>query len=303
MRADLSGFEVVRPRALDEVLARLAEGGWSVLAGGTDLMVTLGALALPPGRFVDVWRVDALRGITVAPDAVTLGALTTYADVQRHPLLQAEFPMLVEAARRSGAAAIQNRGTLGGNIANASPAADSPPALLAYGALLELHARGGTRRVAYPEFHTGYKQTLRRADELIGAVILPRRAAAAAPVAGGVRDGVVDAYRKIGTRKAQAIAKVGVAVRLELHAGVVADAAIGAASVAPVPLCAHRTAAALRGRPLADAIDEAIAAFADEVTPIDDVRSTARYRRSVAVNVLRDVLTSVAAGRTPVDSL
>ncbi|MBX7082919.1 MAG: FAD binding domain-containing protein [Nannocystaceae bacterium] len=303
MRADLSRFEVVRPRALDEVLVRLGEGGWSVLAGGTDLMVTLGALALPPGRYVDVWRVDALRGITVTDDAITMGALTTYADVQRHPLLQVEFPMLVEAARRSGAAAIQNRGTLGGNIANASPAADSPPALLAYGAVLELHSRAGTRRLAYADFHTGYKQTLRRGDELIARVILPRRAAAAAPVAGGVRDGVVDAYRKIGTRKAQAIAKVGLAVRLELQGGVVADAAIGAASVAPVPLFARTTAAALRGRPLADAIEAAVAAFGDEVTPIDDVRSSARYRRQVAVNVLRDVLAAVSAGRTPVDSL
>ncbi len=109
MRATLEGFEVARARRLDDVLARFAEGGWSALAGGTDLMVTLGALALAPCRLVDVWAVPELRGITVHDDVVVLGALTTYADVQAHPLLVAEFPMLVAAARLSGAAAIQNR--------------------------------------------------------------------------------------------------------------------------------------------------------------------------------------------------
>ncbi len=294
MRATLEGFEVARARRLDDVLARFAEGGWSALAGGTDLMVTLGALALAPCRLVDVWAVPELRGITVHDDVVVLGALTTYADVQAHPLLVAEFPMLVAAARLSGAAAIQNRGTLGGNVANASPAADSPPALLAYGAELELVSRAGRRRVPYRGFHTGYKTSLRRPDEIIAALVLPRPRAGAAPV---------QHYRKVGTRKAQAIAKVGLAFAMELRDGVVQEVRLGLSSVAATPLFAERTADCMRGQPLRAIIDQAVATLASEVTPIDDVRSSGAYRRRVAVNLLRDALEAAAAGRAPVDSL
>jgi xanthine dehydrogenase iron-sulfur cluster and FAD-binding subunit A len=276
MRADLSGFEVVRPRALDEVLARLAEGGWSVLAGGTDLMVTLGALA--PGRFVDVWRVDALRGITVAPDAVTLGALTTYADVQRHPLLQAEFPMLVEAARRSGAAAIQNRGTLGGNIANASPIGDLAPVLLALGATVELRSAAGARAVPIDEFFLAYRKTALRPGEVLAAVELP-------DIPGNAR---AAAY-KVSKRRELDISTVGAGFYVELDAeGRVHAARLAYGGMAATPARARHIEAALVGKPWSiGQVEAALPALAHDFRPIDDLRGSAWYRATVAANLLR----------------
>ncbi|HET6584010.1 MAG TPA: FAD binding domain-containing protein [Nannocystaceae bacterium] len=294
MRADLPDYEVARPRDLDDALQHLADapGRWTPLAGGTDLMVVLAAGHLKPCALLSIWHLDALRGITVTPDRVELGALATYSELQRHPVMRAEFPMLVEAARLSGAAAIQNRGTIAGNVANASPAADSPPALLAYDAQLELASVRGRRRVQYSTFHTGYKASLRAPDELVTAVVLPRPSAPR-----------IDAYRKVGTRKAQAIAKIGLAASVRMDAGVIAEIRLGLSSVAPIPLCAEATATALRGRTPADGMADGIAALAREVCPIDDVRSTAGYRRAVAVGLLRDLLGALARGEHPAGPL
>jgi CO/xanthine dehydrogenase FAD-binding subunit len=294
MRAWLPDFTVHVARDVDDVLARLADGDWLPLAGGTDVMVVLAAGQLPAAKYVSIWGVPGLRGIDVRDDEVAIGALTTYTDVSEHSVLAREFPMLGVAARLSGAAAIQNRGTIGGNVANASPAADTPPALFAYGAEIELVGPGGRRRVPYADFHTGYKTTRRRPDELIASVLLPRPSSARRRV---------QVYRKVGTRKAQAIAKVGLAVAMELEGDVVVDCGVGLSSVAAVPLVGTRTAAALRGRTLADAIDDAVRALASEIHPIDDVRSTAEYRRRVAENLWRDVLEATLAGRAPIDAL
>src|SRR5687768_10006726 len=157
MRAYLPSYDLVAGSNLDDLLAMLADpaGGWQPFAGGTDLMVVLETGRLPAGKFVSLWGIEQLRGIDVAADAITLGALTTYAEVMRHEVLAREFPLLRQAASETGGVATQNRGTLGGNIANASPAADTPPALLVYDAELELISSRGTRRVAYDTFHTG----------------------------------------------------------------------------------------------------------------------------------------------------
>lgn len=256
-------------------------------------MVVLAAGHLPAAQYVSVWGLAPLRGIEVRADEIAIGGLATYTDVASHAVLAAEFPLLGMAARLSGAVAIQNRGTLGGNVANASPAADTPPALFAYGASIELLSRRGRRRVPYAEFHTGYKTTLRRPDELISQIVLPRRTGPS----------LLQVYRKVGTRKAQAIAKVGLAVTMELAGDVVVHCALGLSSVAAVPLVGVRTAAALQGRSLRDSIDDAVAALSAEVGPIDDVRSTAEYRRTVAENLWRDVLESALAGRAPVAAL
>jgi CO/xanthine dehydrogenase FAD-binding subunit len=256
--------------------------GWLPLAGGTDLMVVLAAGGLRPGRYVSIWELDELRGIDVRDDVIVAGALTTYTDVREHPVMRAEYPMLVDAARLSGAIAIQNRGTLGGNIVNASPAADSPPALLAYDAELELVSTRGTRWVPYRGFHTGYKAMQKRPDELVRAIRMPRRP-------GG--EGALHYYRKVGTRKAQAIAKVGIAALGRIADGEVAHVRIALASVAPTVLEAANTEAAVLGRTLDDrVIAAALAAFDAELTPIDDVRSTERYRRTVAKNLVEDFL-------------
>ncbi|MBI3272380.1 MAG: xanthine dehydrogenase family protein subunit M [Planctomycetes bacterium] len=290
MRAWLPGYDLLRAKSLDAALRILADGGGEtrVFAGGTDLMVLLESGDLPPGRFVSVWGLPELSGISVTDAHVTLGALTTYTEIQAHPVLRAEYPMLCEAARLTGATAIQNRGTIGGNIVNASPAADSPPALLVYGAEVELiSAARGARWVGYDGFHTGYKRMDRRPDELLRAVRLPR-------TPGG--SGAVHFYRKVGTRGAQAISKVMIAALGRRDAaGVVADCRISLGSVAPIVLRCRKTEAVCLDRPLtAEVIAAARAAVMDEVTPIDDIRSTKAYRRVVSGNLVAQFLALLA---------
>jgi CO/xanthine dehydrogenase FAD-binding subunit len=212
-----------------------------------------------------------------------LGALTTYTDVQANATLRAEFPMLCQAASETGGLAIQNRGTLGGNIVNASPAADSPPALLAYDAELELISANGSRWVPYHGFHTGYKQMVIRADELLARIRLKRATKT-----------LRQYYRKVGTRKAQAISKVCFAGLAQMDEDRIADARIVLGSVAPVPLRCVRTEAVLRGARIdRDLIDAAQAELAREIAPIDDIRSTGRYRLQVSLNLLKDFISDL----------
>ena len=156
-------------------------------------MVLLEAGRLPQKNYLNIWNLSELRGVEVTDSQVTLGSLTTYTEIQDHETLRAEFPMLCQAASETGGLAIQNRGTIGGNIVNASPAADSPPALLAYDAELELVSAKGSRPIPYHAFHTGYKQMDIRAEELLRAIRLPRAS-----------QGLTHYYRQVGTRKAQA---------------------------------------------------------------------------------------------------
>lgn len=287
MRAYLPSYELVVPRTLGEALTLLREGAgtWRPFAGGTDLMVLLEAGRLEHRKFFSIQHLKELRGVEESDGAVRLGALTTYTDVRRSELLSRLFPMLGQAARETGGIAIQNRGTVGGNIANASPAADTPPALLAYDAEVELVSTEGTRRVTYAEFHTGYKQTVMRADELIAAVILPKPS-----------EGAQHFYRKVGTRRAQAISKVCFAASVEVEGGSLKEVRIALGSVAPVVLRCRRTEDSLRGRRLdGDLMRTALDEITREVTPIDDVRSTARYRTRVAQNLLREFLSAATA--------
>ena len=278
MRGYLPAYDLHAPDSLQSVLQMLAEnpGACRPFAGGTDLMVLLEAGTLPRGRYVSLWGLPELGGIEVTDTTVTLGALTTYSEVLAHPVLRAEFPVLTRAAAETGGVATQNRGTLGGNIANASPAADSPPALLVYDAELELISVRGSRRVSYDRFHTGYKKMDLAADEVIRSITIPRG-----------RRGWIESYRKVGTRKAQAISKICFAAAAVLDGNVVRDARVALGSVAPtVVRCAHAEAA-LRGRTLAgEVVAAASGALARDIAPIDDVRSTARYRLRVAENLL-----------------
>lgn len=282
MRAYLPDYELKTPASLDETLQLLScePGVWRPFAGGTDLMVLLEAGKLAHKRFVSLWGLPELRGIEINNDFVSIGAMTTYTQIQQHAVLREEFPMLCEAASWTGAVAIQNRGTIGGNIANASPAADSLPALLVYEAELELISAAGARIVPYRDFHTGYKTTVRRDDELIKAIRLPRATA-----------GWQQHSRKVGTRKAQAISKVCIAAMAKVENGEVKDIRLAYGSVAPVPVRAWKTEAALKGQKVDPAtIKRARAALLDELKPIDDVRSTAEYRSLVAANLLEEFL-------------
>ena len=238
MRAYIPSYELLVPGSLSEALALLARepGVWQPFAGGTDLMVLLEAGKLSHKQFFSVAKLDDLRGIEVSTESVTLGALTTYTEIQKHPVLQSEFPLLCSAARETGSIATQNRGTLGGNIVNASPAADSPPALLVYDAEVELVSERGARWVPYHGFHTGYKKMQIAPDELLRAIRLPRRTKEWRQY-----------YRKVGTRKAQAISKVCFAGAALVENGVISDIRIAVGSVAPVVMRAVKTEDALRG--------------------------------------------------------
>jgi CO/xanthine dehydrogenase FAD-binding subunit len=285
MRSLLTRYEMRRATNLESALATLAEGDWRAFAGGTDLMVLLDAGKLPHRRFVDIWSVSELRGIKASADEVTIGGLTTYTDLLESPLMQSEYPLICTAARETGAVAIQNRGTVGGNIANGSPAADLPPALLVYDARLELASARGRRIVDYDRFHTGYKEMDLAGDELIVSVRLPR-----------TRERVRVSYRKVGTRRAQAISKICFAALAQVDASagetpVVRDVRLAFGSVAPTVVRARTTEGVLRGRSLTPlTVAEAREALRVDITPIDDIRSTADYRLKVAGNLLEEFL-------------
>lgn len=282
MRAYVPGYQLTTPASLNDALALIGNepGVWKPFAGGTDLMVLLEAGKLSHRNYVNIWPLAELRGIEITDSHVTLGALTTYTELQANEVLQREFPMLCQAASETGGLAIQNRGTLGGNIVNASPAADSPPALLAYDAEIELVSRSGSRWLPYDVFHQGYKQMDMRADELLTRIRLPRRTSDLKPY-----------YRKVGTRKAQAISKVCFAGVARIEDARLADVRVVLGSVAPVVLRCKQTEDAIRGQALDDdTVKLARETLLREITPIDDVRSTADYRLRVAANLLVDFL-------------
>jgi CO/xanthine dehydrogenase FAD-binding subunit len=275
------------PRTLAEALERMARetSGWKPFAGGTDLMVLLEAGKLAQRKFLSIWKLPELRGITVTPTQITLGALSTYSEVRRHEELRREFPLLCRAAEETGSIATQNRGTIGGNIANASPAADTPPALMVYDAELELVSAKETRWVRYHGFWKGYKKIDLRGDELIRSIRVAR-----------TTNGWKHFYRKVGTRRAQAISKVCFAGAARLIAGKIEDVRIALGSVAPTVLRATETEKLLRGEKLtATVMSAAQQTLAREIAPIDDMRSTARYRLRVAQNLLAEFCQSIAA--------
>lgn len=274
------------PRDLAETLDRMAKepGAWKPFAGGTDLMVLLEAGKLPHKKFLSIWDLAELGGIETSADHVTVGALTTYTEVRRNEDLAREFPLLCRAAAETGGLATQNRGTLGGNIANASPAADSPPVLLVYDAEIEIVSAGGGRWIPYQRFHSGYKQMDLQPTELIRRIRLPRN-----------KNAWKQFFRKVGTRRAQAIAKVCFAAAARMDAGRIGDVRIVLGSVAPTVLRAVRAEEVLRGqRPDAAILKSAQDALAKEIVPIDDLRSTSRYRRTVARNLLAEFMESLA---------
>jgi CO/xanthine dehydrogenase FAD-binding subunit len=284
MRAYLPSYQLLTPQSVADAVELLASqpGLWKPFAGGTDLMVLLEAGKLEHRNYINIWNLKELRGIEVSDTQVLLGALTTYTEVQSHPVLRAEFPILCQAASETGGLAIQNRGTLGGNIVNASPAADSPPALLVYDAELELLSTSGARRVPYRSFHTGYKQMNLQPQELLARIRLPRST-----------KGLAHYYRKVGTRKAQAISKVCFAATARTNEDLLSDIRIALGSVAPIPIRCVQTEAALRGQRVESLRKLGRDALAREIVPIDDIRSTADYRIRVSLNLLDDFLTTL----------
>ncbi|HJT63693.1 MAG TPA: FAD binding domain-containing protein [Candidatus Limnocylindria bacterium] len=274
---------VESPASLTDAYRLLTDGGaaWRPVAGGTDLLVQItGELGPPPDRVLNIWGLDELRGINLEGDELVIGALTTYTELRTSALVGELVPALAAASATIGAAQIQNRGTIGGNLANASPAGDTLPIWLATDTRVVLGSAAGERSVPATEFFTGYRETARRDDELVLRVrvpLLPRR---------HVR------FRKVGTRRAQAISKVVMALSWLTGAdGAWYDTRLALGSVAATPVRARVTEAALDGNhPVAVSADAAVAALESEITPIDDVRSTAEYRKLVAGRVLHRLI-------------
>jgi len=274
-------FEVINPRSLVEALDALAADATLLpLAGATDLMVYLEAGTLPHCTFLNLQRLEELKSLKTDRAFLVLGALTTYRDVRVSDAGRA-LPMLALAAREVGALAIQNRGTWVGNIANASPAADGVPALMAYDADVELTSKTGRRVVSLSRFYRGYKQMNRQRDELITGVHLP------VP-----QPGWLEYFRKVGTRRFQAISKTLLAGRILFGEDrMVKDIRMVLGSVAPCTLRAVQTENLIRGRHLtSELIEEGCRAIQDEIHPIDDIRSTETYRRRVTSNLVREFL-------------
>ena len=282
MRAHPADYELVSPRTLPDALSLLARepGAWLPIAGGTDVMVQYSAGNLPARKLVSIWNLPELRRIEITADEIRIGAGCTYTQLREHEAINREFPLLSIAAAWTGSIANQNRGTLGGNIVNASPAADSLPALLVYDAELLLVSARGERRVPYAGFHIGYRKTQLAPGELIRAVCLKNQFS-----------GYYAHARKVGARNAQAISKVCLAALGRVAEGIVVDIRLAMGSVAPVPLRLAATERILRGKRIdSQLIQLAKMTAAAEVQPIDDIRSSARYRSVVAGNLVAEFL-------------
>ena len=278
MLGSISNRSLLQPRSLTDALKMLRDEGPLVpMAGCTDLYVSLNFCTLKETRFLNLWGLDGLRTIAVRGDLLTIGALATHTDLIRSPLVRRRIPMLAAAAREVGGVQIQNRGTLGGNVANGSPAGDTLPVLAVADATVVLKSAGETRRVPFTAFYTGYRRSVRRPGELIVAFEIP-----------AIRG--TQWFRKVGTRAAQAISKIVIA-GVGPHRNTPARIALG--SVAPTVVRATRTEAALAG---GSPLEEAQRILADEIAPIDDIRSTAEYRRRVASNLLARFWTDAQRG-------
>lgn len=264
----------LRPRSLTEAVRYLADDPALVpTAGCTDLMVRGPEALHRMEKVIDLLAIPETRGIRETEGAIEIGATTTFTEIGRSPVVRAAFPSLAEAAGQVGGWQIQNRATLGGNIANASPAGDSLPVLLALDAVLVIASAGGLREIPYAAFHTGYRETALQPGEIVARVRLPF-----------LPEGSVQAFRKVGTREAQAISKVVVAMVCRVADGRVAELRLAAGSVAPTPVPLKTT---VQGLEIAEAAERAGREAADGVQPIDDVRSTAEYRRFALERVVR----------------
>ncbi len=284
----ISRIPVTSARSLPEAYALLEKPppGLRVLAGGTDLMVQLQArVGLERiGHVLDIWGLRELRFVDRAEGLLRLGALATYGDLRDSPLVRERLPALAELSREVGARAIQSRGTLGGNVCNASPAGDTLPLLIAAGASFVVGGPRGERRIAADQFFVAYRRTALAPDELFLRAELPELAPHERLV-----------YRKVGTRRAQSISRTLLALRGGALGGRLAGVRVAAGGVAPVPLRCRLAEAALEGRPVdALAVAAARAALEGEIRPISDLRGSADYRREVTGNLLARLLPELA---------
>jgi OHCU decarboxylase len=294
MRSNPADFELIAPGTLHAAVSLLAQEPkrWLPVAGGTDVMVQFAAGKLSARKLISIWNLPELLGIATSPREIRIGAGCTYTELREHDLIVKEFPLLASAASWTGGIANQNRGTLGGNIVNASPAADSLPVLLVYEAELILVSVRGERRVPYLGFHSGYKKMNLASDELVQSVCLKRRFSQ-----------YLHHARKVGARNAQAISKVSIAALGRVSNGenknrpnVIEDIRIALGSVAPVPIRLTELEQIIKGKPIDVGLTQlARKTAAAAIQPIDDIRSTSKYRAAVACNLVAEFLERLAA--------
>jgi CO/xanthine dehydrogenase FAD-binding subunit len=291
MRGNAETHAMVAPGSLAAVLDLMASapGEWTPIAGGTELMVAFASGRLSARKLVSLWGVPELRFIETTPESIAIGAGTTFLDLRAHAGVAADLSLLARSASWIGSVANQSRATVGGNLVNGSPAADSSPTLLVYDAEIEMVSQRGRRRIPYSEFHTGYKRNLLAADELLYAIHLPRRFAHHRQY-----------LRKVGTRRAMAISKVAMAATALLNGETIREIRVAAASLAAFPTRLYRVEGALLGQALTKAnLEKARRALLDEAKPIDDIRSTAQYRMRVAANLLEELLLEISRKDVP----
>ena len=277
-----SAIHVHRPRTLDEALSILGARPQAVkpIAGCTDLMVALNARTLNHQEYLDLWPIDELRGIEDRGEFIRIGALTTYSQLIHSPVVKRQAPALVAASLTIGAVQIQNRGTIGGNIANGSPAGDSLPVLLAGNAELEIRGIRGRRTVPITRFYIGYRTNVLEPGEIITAIHLPK-----------LGEGERSTFLKVGTRRAHAISKVMLGAYWRLKDGVIETISLSYGSIAPTVIRARTAESFLIGRRLTPELPaEALVPLSLDLSPITDLRSTAEYRRRVAGNLLAKIL-------------
>ncbi len=275
--------DAVSPSTLDDALALLAAGGLRPLAGGTDVLVERMARTATDAGYLDLSRLPDLRGIDLEDGALVLGAATTFGELRRSPLVADVAPVLATMAAHVGAAQVQERATIGGNIATASPAGDSLPVLLALDAAIVVLGPRGERTVPAASFFPAYRRTALAPDELIISVRVPRV------------DGRTAVFRKVARRRAQAISVVSIAVAWQVDEGRWHDVRVALGAVAPTPIRTRATERVLEGGTPGEALaGRAADALAGEIAPIDDVRSTAAYRRAGAGRILHRIVVDAA---------
>jgi len=244
-------------------------------------MVLLDSGKLPPGKFLDINSIESLKHIEEDGDYVVIGALCTYSDIRNSDLCREHFPMMCEAGRWSGAKAIQNRGTIGGNICNASPAGDTPPALLCYDAEIELSSSDEVRWIPYREFHLDYKKLHKKPNELLTRIKIPKTSPSR-----------FELYEKVGTRLAQAISKICFAGLIEFTEDKkISKIRLAWGAMGPYVLRSEETEKVLGLKKIdTQSIELAVATLLQELSPIGDIRSTSEYRKKVATNLLKHFL-------------
>jgi CO/xanthine dehydrogenase FAD-binding subunit len=268
----------------EAVALRGVNKDFQVLAGGTDLIAQWRAGLIKPSGFLDISSVEQMHGIVDLGESIEIGAITTHTDIVSSAIVGRIVPVLAEACGTVGAVQIQNRGTIGGNIMNASPAGDTLPVLLAYGAEIVVQNISKKRTIPIENFFTDYRKTALASDELLMGVHIKKPEAEE-----------VSAFFKVGQRKALAISKVSMCVRCTVSHGGISNIVIALGSVAAIPIRAFGTETLLRGKSLTKAlIGEARRSIMDEIQPIDDIRSTADYRRFVIGNLLTRFLSDLS---------